>query len=56
VLHPKIGAHKKSLPFLDVQEMGGSSDLDALVFLLCRDGRLARQLEAISHRQSAGPS
>jgi hypothetical protein len=25
VLHPKIGAHKKSLPFLDVQEMGGSS-------------------------------
>lgn len=24
-------------------------------FLLCRDGRLARQLEAISHRQSAGP-
>lgn len=33
VLHPKIGAHKKSLPFLDVQEMGGSSHRPLLIFL-----------------------
>jgi len=34
VLHPKIGAHKKSLPFLDVQEMGGSSEPIALLLLV----------------------